>query len=60
MARTASREPTERELEILQVLWQYEPATLGTVCQALRGTRPLATTTVATTLMNFDEFVMKR
>jgi len=50
MARPASSEPTHRELEILQVLWQHGPATLGTICEALRSARPLATTTVATML----------
>ena len=50
MARTASSQPTERELDILQILWQQGPAGLGAVCQALRQSRPLATTTVATML----------
>ncbi len=50
MARTASSQPTERELDILQILWQHEPAGLGTICQTLRQSRPLATTTVATML----------
>ena len=50
MARTASTQPTERELDILQVLWQHGSANLGTICRALRQSRPLATTTVATML----------
>ena len=50
MARTASSQPTERELDILQILWEHGPASLGTICQALRQSRPLATTTVATML----------
>ena len=50
MARPASSEPTRRELEILQVLWQHGPTTLSTICEALRRTRPQATTTVATIL----------
>ncbi len=50
MARTASSDPTERELEILHVLWRHAPASLGTICDELRRERPLATTTVATML----------
>ena len=50
MARPASSEPTERELEMLQVLWEQGPTTLGVICETLRRTRPQATTTVATML----------
>ena len=50
MARSPSDQPTQRELEILAVLWEHGPASLGTVCDALRRQRPLATTTVATML----------
>jgi predicted transcriptional regulator len=50
MARPASRNPTDGELEILQVLWRGGPCTLGQICAALRAQRPLATTTVATML----------
>jgi len=61
MARPASSVPTERELEILQVLWQHGPATLGTVCEALRSNRPLATTTVATMLkVMLDKRLVRR
>jgi predicted transcriptional regulator len=50
MARPASQNPTDGELEILRVLWEYKTATLGQVCQALRADRDVATTTVATML----------
>jgi BlaI family transcriptional regulator, penicillinase repressor len=50
MARPPSTHPTDGELEILQVLWQNGPCSLGQVCKALRQRRPLATTTVATNL----------
>lgn len=50
MARRASQEPTERELEILRVLWDAGSAGLADICQALRRERDVATTTVATVL----------
>ncbi len=50
MARPPSAHPTDRELELLQVLWQAGPCGLGQVCTALRRRRPIATTTVATML----------
>jgi len=50
MARPASTHPTDGELELLQVLWQAGPCTLGQICRALRRRRPAATTTVATML----------
>jgi predicted transcriptional regulator len=50
MARPASQHPTDGELEILRVLWEYKTAALGQVCQALRADRDVATTTVATML----------
>jgi predicted transcriptional regulator len=50
MARTPSPHPTDGELEILQVLWDTGPATLGQICTALRRQRQVATTTVATML----------
>ena len=50
MARPPSNEPTDRELEILQVLWEFDSAELGTICKALRRQRPVATSTVATML----------
>ena len=50
MARSASNQPTEGELEILKLLWDSEPQELGQICAALRDQRPVATTTVATML----------
>ena len=50
MARTPSTHPTDGELELLKILWQAGPCSLGQICRALRLQRPLATTTVATML----------
>ncbi|HJN13177.1 MAG: BlaI/MecI/CopY family transcriptional regulator [Pirellulaceae bacterium] len=50
MARSASKHPTDGELEILQILWAHGPASLGEICAALRQKRQVATTTVATVL----------
>jgi BlaI family transcriptional regulator, penicillinase repressor len=50
MARPPSAHPTDGELELLQILWQSGPCGLGQICTALRLQRPIATTTVATTL----------
>ena len=50
MARPRSTHPTDGELELLQVLWQSGPCSLGQICTALRLRRPIATTTVATIL----------
>jgi BlaI family transcriptional regulator, penicillinase repressor len=50
MARPPSTHPTDGELELLQVLWQAGPCSLGQICNALRQQRPVATTTVATML----------
>ena len=50
MARPASTQPTDGELEILKVLWDEGPSGLKQVCDALRRGRPVATTTVATML----------
>jgi len=50
MARSASKHPTDGELEILQVLWAQGPCSLGELCVALREKRQVATTTVATVL----------
>ena len=61
MARPPSRQPTDGELEILHVLWDSDPATLGQVCTALREARPVATTTVATMLkVMLDKGLVKR
>jgi len=50
MARSASKHPTDAELEILQILWVQGPSSLGEICTALRQERQVATTTVATVL----------
>jgi len=50
MPRTASRHPTELELEILNILWRSGGATAREVQTALRPTRQLATTSVITVL----------
>jgi predicted transcriptional regulator len=50
MARSPSTHPTDAELELLQILWQVGPCSLGQVCRAFRLRRPIATTTVATML----------
>ena len=50
MARTASKHPTELELEILKVVWQIEPATVRHVRDALASVRDLAYTTVMTVM----------
>jgi len=61
MARPASQHPTDVELEILRVLWDRGPATLGDVCTALREERPVATTTVATMLrVMLDKKLVRR
>lgn len=50
MARHASEQPTDGELEILTVLWETGPAELRIVHTALSVRRKVATTTVATML----------
>jgi predicted transcriptional regulator len=52
MARRPSKTLTERELEIMQVLWTLGQARLGEVQQALndRSSEPVAPSTVATQL----------
>jgi BlaI family transcriptional regulator, penicillinase repressor len=51
MPRPASSQPTDGELEILQVLWDAGPLSLSQLCERVRVQRPVATTTVATMLM---------
>jgi BlaI family transcriptional regulator, penicillinase repressor len=55
MARPASTQPTEGELEILRVLWEGGPSELKQVCAGLRRNRAVATTTVATMLRVMQE-----
>lgn len=50
MARPASTQPTDGELEILKVLWETGPTGLGKVHAALQEQRSVAMTTVATML----------
>jgi predicted transcriptional regulator len=50
MARTRSDQPTDGELEILQLLWDFGPSELGSVHQRLNEGRKVALTTVATML----------
>jgi predicted transcriptional regulator len=50
VARPPSPHPTDVELEILQILWNNGPATLGDVVIALQQQRAVAKTTVATML----------
>lgn len=61
MARPPSIHPTDGELELLQVLWQAGPCSLGQICAALRLRRPIATTTVATILtVMLDKKLVRR
>lgn len=51
MARKPSKNLTERELEIMQVLWSLREARLGEIQEALNQSgEPVATSTVATQL----------
>ena len=50
MARPPSNQPTDAELEILKVLWEQGPAGLGPIHAAIQENRPVALTTIATTL----------
>lgn len=50
MARPPSSQPTDAELEILKVLWEQGPAGLGLIHAAIQDRRPVALTTIATTL----------
>ena len=50
MARRASLQPTDGELEILKVLWEIGPAGLGQVHASVQNRRTVELTTVATML----------
>ncbi len=50
MARTPGTQPTDGELEILNVLWSAGRADLGAIRATLQQRRPVATTTIATML----------
>lgn len=61
MARHASQHPTDVELELLHVLWEAGPSSLGQICQAANARRPFAKTTVATVLtVMLDKQLVKR
>jgi predicted transcriptional regulator len=61
VARPPSQHPTDGELEILRVFWTRGPSSLAEVCEALRQTREVATTTVATMLrVMFDKGLVRR
>jgi predicted transcriptional regulator len=61
MARPASQTTTDGELEILRVLWEQGPSSLGDVCAELRRQRDVATTTVATMLrVMLDKGLVRR
>ncbi len=50
MARPASKQPTDGELEILKILWDSGPAGVGQIHTVLHERRGVAITTVATML----------
>jgi BlaI family transcriptional regulator, penicillinase repressor len=61
MARPPSKQPTDGELEILQILWESGPAELKTIRDSLQQERPVATTTIATMLgVMLDKGLVRR
>jgi predicted transcriptional regulator len=61
MARPASDQPTDGELEILNILWEIGPAELRLIHTALCARRKVATTTVATMLgVMLDKRLVRR
>jgi predicted transcriptional regulator len=61
MARRASGQLTDGELEILNVLWEIEPSGLGQIHAGLQARRPVAMTTVATMLkMMLEKKLVRR
>lgn len=48
-------EPTERELQILKVLWERGPATVREVYEALRGELPIVQNTVQAFLRTMED-----
>jgi len=46
MARPATGRPTDQELEILKVLWEFGPSTVRDVWQRLSATRDIGQTSV--------------
>jgi predicted transcriptional regulator len=61
MPRPPSQHPTDGELEILRVLWDRGPSSLSEICESLRQSREVATTTVATMLrLMLDKDLVRR
>lgn len=61
MPRPPSQYPTDGELEILRVLWDRGPSSLSEICEGLRQSREVATTTVATMLrLMLDKGLVRR
>jgi predicted transcriptional regulator len=61
MARPASKQPTDGELEILKILWDSGPAELKTIRDGLQQDRKVATTTIATMLgVMLDKGLVRR
>lgn len=62
MPRPPADRPTDAELDILTILWDYGPAELGAIHAALNQHRKVALTTVATmlTLMLGKRLVTRR
>ena len=50
VVRPPSAQPTDAELEMLKVLWEHGPAGLGPIHATILENRPVALTTIATTL----------
>jgi predicted transcriptional regulator len=55
MARRKSPTLTEAELRLMNVLWQHGPSSVGDVVQKLPKRRPVAYSTVLTTLRILEE-----
>jgi BlaI family transcriptional regulator, penicillinase repressor len=55
MARPSSKYPTELELEILKVMWEFGPATVREVHERIQAFRPLAYTSVMTVMKIMTE-----
>ena len=61
MARRPSAHPTDTELEILQVVWNIGPTSLGKIHDSLCQQRSVAKTTVATMLtIMLEKGLLKR
>ena len=61
MPRHRQETPTEVELEILQVLWEHQPATVREVVEVLNQTRPRAYTSILSMLnIMFDKGLVTR